>query len=243
MKQRRIVMKKIIPSLISLLLLLILPSCGGSAFSATECNNFREYEKLLADPRLPENFVRYESLSSAGTFQSLKLNDTLENMLSNEEECLGYTYTLEDKNGEIIPITVLHHSNGCSHQSRETLDFKYLCTRDEWTIGQYWYAVEELPLSSYDFNEEDREADEEGLLGKMMYFSDREHMGYHYDAWGGDLHCMVAGLPNNVSIHVGIPFDDPYEFLNYEFLEENNPVSCLYKGDYEGFLAFFSDTE
>ena len=148
-------MKKIMLSLISLLLLLILPSCGESAFSATECNNFREYEKLLADPRLPENFVRYESLSSAGTFQSLKLNDTLENMLSNEEECLGYTYTLEDKNGEIIPITVLHHSNGCSHQFRETLDFKYLCTRDEWTIGQYWYAVEELPLSSYDFNEED----------------------------------------------------------------------------------------
>ena len=229
------------------LLFLFLSSCGGEVsqteFSKTECNNLEEYAALLRDPRLPENFIRYEALSSAGSFQRLVLNDTLEKMLDNEEECLGYTYTLEDKNGELIPITVLHHSSDCSHQSKSGLELKELCTESTWTIGQYWHSMEELPLSVYDFAEEEREDDEEGLLGKMMQFSGREHMGYHYNMGSGDLHCMVSYLSSDISIAVSIPFDDPHEFLNYEFLEEENPVSCLYRGDYEGFLAFFSDTE
>ena len=220
-------MKCFISIFLFLSFLLSLPACGGVGESESVSESYRgtgiylenvyssmeEYESFLQRYVIPQDFISYEAFASVGQFDSLTF--PLWEYIDLNSAPYSYCYDLSDANGMLFSIYV---------------DVKLYNAEEGFGNDT---KLEKAPKG------ETVSLHSEKYRDTWVVFEDMDNASYFYNE-EGNMEEERAFLKNNIMLSFA---SRGQAFSDYEFLEEENPVSCLYRGDYEGFLAFFSYTE
>ena len=175
------------------------------------------YAKFLSSYSkfLPENFIRYERFSEIGQFESLYFHTPL----FYAGDRYSYDYSLLDAGGDAIGVSVLVYPSDYGGANE---GFSIFTRRLDAP------PTETVPLYCEEYKD------------YWVIFEGNDNIAYRYDKTTGYLKSMQAFVSNDVCISI---YSSEKNLSDTEAFKEENFISNLYKGDYEGFLAFFSDTE
>lgn len=162
---------------------------------------------------LPDHFVRYESLSGIGAFVSLRLYTDFPPICP---PYYNYKYMLSDDSGRSFMVYANAYETELSGAAETFGNYTNLKNASE---------GEAISLHSDKYRD------------TWVLFENVSDAAYYYGA-DGDLTKIHVYWNDHYVLRFeggGAPLSD------FEFSEEENPVSCLCEGDFESFLAYFQE--